>query len=122
MTNFTIIYIKMGFPRLPLERKVALMPSILQSLEGKPAEHQDSLLMMILPTLHEVKSPSDDPVKKLQFLRLSEKPNLSKFLCEFLLDFLLLPYGSHPSIKPADPNDKIIVPPGKFFKYILFWF
>ena len=24
----------------------------------------------------------------------------------------MLPYGSHPSIKPVDPNDKVQVPPG----------
>ena len=37
---------------------------------------------------------------------------VAKFFHDFLFDFLLLPYGSHPSIKPADPNDKIQVPPG----------
>ena len=37
---------------------------------------------------------------------------VAKLFHDFLFDFLLLPYGSHPSIKPADPNDKIQVPPG----------
>ena len=30
--NFTIIYLKMGFPRMPLEQKVQIIPNILLSL------------------------------------------------------------------------------------------
>ena len=37
---------------------------------------------------------------------------MARIFHEFLFDFLLLPYGSHPSIKPSDPNEKIQVPPG----------
>ena len=37
---------------------------------------------------------------------------MARIFHEFLFDFLLLPYGSHPSIKPSDPNEKIHVPPG----------
>ena len=33
-------------------------------------------------------------------------------LSSFLFDYLLLPYGSHPSLKPADPEKSIIVPAG----------
>lgn len=106
--NFTIIYIKMGFPRLPLERKVDNIPKLLHCLEGKPASHQESILAMILPFLEHVKCSSENPQSKANFLKLS-KP-VSKLFCDFIFDFLLLPYGSHPSIKPADPNDKIKVP------------
>ena len=41
VTNFTIIYLKMGFPRLPLEKQAQLVPSILAGLDSKPASHQD---------------------------------------------------------------------------------
>ena len=71
---------------------------------------------MILPWLEHVKAPSDNPDVKANYLKLEEKPQLAKFIYEFLFDFLLLPYGSHPSIKPADPNDKIPIPPGKISK------
>ena len=59
--NFTIIYIKMGFPRLPLEAKVQLIPTVLMSLDGKPSSHQDSILSLILPWLEHVKAPTDNP-------------------------------------------------------------
>jgi proteasome component ECM29 len=38
--NFTIIYIKMGFPRLSLERQMELVPSVLAGIEAKPTMHQ----------------------------------------------------------------------------------
>jgi proteasome component ECM29 len=38
--NFTIIYIKMGFPRLPLTRQIELVPSVLAGIEAKPTMHQ----------------------------------------------------------------------------------
>jgi proteasome component ECM29 len=38
--NFTIIYIKMGFPRLPLSRQIELVPSVLAGIEAKPTMHQ----------------------------------------------------------------------------------
>jgi hypothetical protein len=101
----------MGFPRLPTSQKVDILPSVLISLDGKPASHQDALLMMILPILEHIKAPTDNPDDKLKYLRLSEKPNVSKLFLEFLFDFLLLPYGSHPSIKPDDPNESIQIPP-----------
>ena len=59
--NFTIIYLKMGFPRLPLDEKVKLIPNMLMSLDGKPYSHQDSILNMILPWLEHVKAPTDNP-------------------------------------------------------------
>ena len=108
--NFTIIYIKMGFPRLPLERKVEHIPKLLHCLEDKPASHQESILVMILPFLEHLKCSSENPESKSNYLNLSK--TVSKLFCDFIFDFLLLPYGSHPSIKPADPNDKIQVPPG----------
>ena len=112
VTNFTIIYIKMGFPRLPLDQKIHLIPKILLALEGKPASHQDPLLHMMLPWLEHVKAPKEDPEIKAKYLKLEENPHCFKLFLEFLFDFILLPYGSHPSIKPSDPNEKIQVPPG----------
>ena len=59
--NFTIIYLKMGFPRLPLDVKVQLIPNMLRSLDAKPASHQDSIITLILPWLEHVKAPTDNP-------------------------------------------------------------
>ncbi|XP_075050368.1 proteasome adapter and scaffold protein ECM29-like [Mixophyes fleayi] len=41
VTNFTIIYIKMGYPRLPLENQCELAPSLLTAMEGRPQPQQD---------------------------------------------------------------------------------
>ena len=38
--NFTIIYLRMGFPRLSMERQAELVPSVLAGLESKPSCHQ----------------------------------------------------------------------------------
>ena len=112
VTNFTIIYIKMGFPRMPLDEKIQIIPRLLIAIDGKPASHQDPLLHMMLPWLEHVKAPKEDPEIKAKYLKLEENPNCFKLFLEFIFDFILLPYGSHPSIKPADPNEKIQVPPG----------
>ena len=52
--NFTIIYLRMGFPRLSLSRQAELVPMVLAGLESKPSSHQDSLLLMIMPVMGEV--------------------------------------------------------------------
>ena len=98
VTNFTIIYIKIGFPRMPQNKQALLVPAVLSSLNGKPESHQDSLLLMIMPIIADVSAPTEDPVKKLNYLGLIERPAVSKIFHSFIVDFLLLPYGSHPSI------------------------
>ena len=40
--NFTIIYLKMGIPRLSIEKQAELVPSVLAGIESKPTSHQDS--------------------------------------------------------------------------------
>ena len=65
--NFTVIYLKMGFPRLGLEKQAELVPSVLAGLENKPTSHQDSLLLMIMPVLGEVvKHAPTEPEKKVR--------------------------------------------------------
>lgn len=104
--NFTIIYLKMGFPRLPVEKQAELVPTVLASIEAKPTSHQDSLLLMIMPILGEVaKQAPTEPERKKSALGLCEKPSVSNVLNSFLYDYLLLPYGSHPSLKPAPAAD-----------------
>lgn len=47
-----------------------------------------SLLLLLMPVLGEV------PSESANFFRLNERPHLSKQLSDFMLDMLLLPYGS----------------------------
>ncbi|XP_046388790.1 proteasome adapter and scaffold protein ECM29-like [Ischnura elegans] len=96
VTNFSIIYIKLGYPRMPIEKQAELVPSILYVLDGKPQSHQDSLLMLLMPVLGDVVVPPD-PAKRASFFGFSEKPALSQLLLSFSLDILLLPYGATPT-------------------------
>lgn len=92
VTNFTIIYLKLGFPRLTIEQQAELVPVILNALQDKPTTHLDSMLLLITPVLGKVKMPTE-PEKIAVFFGLNEKPQIAKHLLEMLLDMLLLPYG-----------------------------
>ncbi|KAJ8960021.1 hypothetical protein NQ318_009458 [Aromia moschata] len=67
VTNFTIIYLKSGFPRLPVEKQAELVPTVLNALENKPMSHLDSLLLLIIPLLGKVKVPTE-PEKLVNLL------------------------------------------------------
>ncbi|KAG7160614.1 Proteasome adapter and scaffold protein ECM29-like [Homarus americanus] len=93
--NFSIIYIKMGYPRLDINKQVELLPSMLNSLEGKPAQHQDSLLLLMVPVFGHMKIP-ETAEKTASLFGLRERPGIAKLLLDFMLDILLLPYGATP--------------------------
>ncbi|KAG5880535.1 hypothetical protein JTB14_026768 [Gonioctena quinquepunctata] len=102
VTNFTIIYLKSGFPRLPVEKQAELVPTVLNALENKPQSHIDSLLLLIVPLLGKVKVPTEpDKVKNL--FGLNEKPLISKHLLDILLDMILLPYSA---LAPPIPENE----------------
>lgn len=44
LQNFSIIYIRMGFPRLAPDKQAELVPLLFRCLEGKPKAQQDRLL------------------------------------------------------------------------------
>lgn len=90
--NFSIIYITMGFPRLSKEKQIELLPIVLNCLEGKPENHQDKLLMLIVPLLQFIEFPND-PEKRSSLLGLADKPTTKKQFLALLQDILLLPYG-----------------------------
>uniref|UniRef100_A0A4W4F4J8 Ecm29 proteasome adaptor and scaffold n=1 Tax=Electrophorus electricus TaxID=8005 RepID=A0A4W4F4J8_ELEEL len=102
VTNFTIIYIKMGYPRLDVSKQCELAPTLLTAMEGKPEPQQDSLMHLLIPTLYHMKYPSE-PSKASPFV-LTEKPKTVHQLLEFMLDVLLMPYGfvlNEPPSRPA---------------------
>ncbi|KAG1956648.1 proteasome adapter and scaffold protein ECM29 [Pimephales promelas] len=102
VTNFTIIYIKMGYPRLEVSKQCELAPTLLTAMEGKPQPQQDSLMHLLIPTLYHMKYPSE-PSKASPFV-LTERPKTVQLLLEFMLDVLLMPYGfvlNEPPIRPA---------------------
>ncbi|KAL0840590.1 hypothetical protein ABMA28_015796 [Loxostege sticticalis] len=101
--NFSIIYITMGFPRLPRDQQLKLAPSLLEAIENKPQGHQDGILMLVMPLLGEIKETE---------LNLKEKPKLSNLILKFATDVLLLPYRALPNPGESDFQ----VPPGMSMK------
>ena len=65
VANFTVIYVKMGFPRMNQDRRADLIPSILAALEKKPPSHQDAIILMLIPDLQHFKVTCDMSEKNL---------------------------------------------------------
>ena len=87
----------MGYPRLELTQQAELLPQLLSSLHEKPQQHLDSLLFIALPALSHANVSTE--ALKQPYLFLAEKQNLAKYIREFFLDLLLLPYGCAFSLK-----------------------
>ncbi|CAH0727922.1 unnamed protein product, partial [Brenthis ino] len=101
--NFSIIYITMGFPRLPREKQLSLAPTLLEAIENKPPQHQDGILMLVMPLLGDIKETD---------LNLKDKPKASNLILKFATDVLLLPYRALPNAGESDFQ----VPPGMSLK------
>ncbi|XP_056628052.1 proteasome adapter and scaffold protein ECM29 isoform X2 [Triplophysa dalaica] len=102
VTNFTIIYIKLGYPRLEVSKQCELAPTLLTAMEGKPQPQQDSLMNLLIPTLYNMKYPKE-PTKASPFV-LAERPKTVQLLLEFMLDVLLMPYGFVLNEPPSRPT------------------
>uniref|UniRef100_A0A3Q3Q130 Ecm29 proteasome adaptor and scaffold n=1 Tax=Monopterus albus TaxID=43700 RepID=A0A3Q3Q130_MONAL len=102
VTNFTIIYIKMGYPRLEVGKQCELAPTLLTAMEGKPQPQQDSLMHLLIPTLYHMKYPADTS-KSASLFNLTERPKTVTLLLEFMLDVLLMPYGFVLNESPTRP-------------------
>uniref|UniRef100_H3CEP2 Ecm29 proteasome adaptor and scaffold n=1 Tax=Tetraodon nigroviridis TaxID=99883 RepID=H3CEP2_TETNG len=102
VTNFTIIYIKMGYPRLEVGKQCELAPTLLTAMESKPQPQQDSLMHLLIPPLYHMKYPAD-PSKNSSLFNLTERPKTVQLLLEFMLDVLLMPYGFVLNESPTRP-------------------
>ncbi|KAF7662410.1 hypothetical protein LDENG_00236880 [Lucifuga dentata] len=102
VTNFTIIYIKIGYPRLEVGKQCELAPTLLTAMEGKPQPQQDSLMHLLIPTLYHMKYPADVSKNASPF-NLTERPKTVQLLLEFMLDVLLMPYGFVLNESPTRP-------------------
>ncbi|ESP05333.1 hypothetical protein LOTGIDRAFT_103320 [Lottia gigantea] len=118
VTNFTILYIKMGFPRLDPVKQAELLPMLINCLEGRPSNQKDSLLLLMIPAIQHLKFPSDLTKRKSMF-QLADKPEITKLLLDFMMDILLLTYSAHASAQAARSGGgaggrgpPVTVPPG----------
>ena len=65
---------------------------LLNCLEGKPENHRDKLLLLVIPLLESIKIP-EDPEKRTALLGLEDKPSTKSQFLTLLQDIILLPYG-----------------------------
>ncbi|KAG6456419.1 hypothetical protein O3G_MSEX009728 [Manduca sexta] len=101
--NFSIIYITLGFPRLPRDQQLSLAPTLLEAIENRPQGHQDNILILLMPLLGDIKETD---------LNLKDKPKVSSLILKFATDVLLLPYRALPN----DGESDFKVPPGMSMK------
>ncbi|CAG0916521.1 unnamed protein product [Notodromas monacha] len=100
--NFTIIYLKMGIPRLDVAKQVELLPSLIHCLNNKPIQHCDSLMRVIVPIFQHVKFPAD-PHKCRTMFAFDEDSPLADSLLKFMLDVLILPLVHNVTIDATLP-------------------
>jgi len=90
--NFSLVYIRLGFPRLPGSEQGKLLPTLIGALQGKTAQQRESILQLCIPAMVHLVLPKD--LSEWQALFLQGKGELSRTtLLEFTLHYLLLPYG-----------------------------
>ncbi|KAL4235658.1 hypothetical protein ACF0H5_004053 [Mactra antiquata] len=97
VTNFTVIYIKMGFPRLELKQQADKVTSMISCLEGRSSSQQDNLLQLIMPALSDLQLPQSMDQRKEKFSFINNAA-LTKLLLDYMLDVLTVPYGSHAKV------------------------
>ncbi|RNA28281.1 proteasome-associated ECM29 -like protein [Brachionus plicatilis] len=99
--NFSLIYIKMSFPRLSDSNKAIMVEKLMKSLEGKSQSHQDSIFSLIVDGIRFLDlKPNDSKCKeKFGFI---ESDKLRKQFLDYLLNYLLLPYNQNKSTSSSN--------------------
>ncbi|XP_067931568.1 proteasome adapter and scaffold protein ECM29-like [Watersipora subatra] len=94
VTNFSLVYIKMGYPRLAPTEQVHIIPKILSILPGKPVSQQEMFISLILPSMHNIEFPPD-PAKGKELFGLENHPNVRGTLLNYMLAILKMPYSKY---------------------------
>ncbi|XP_031556184.1 proteasome adapter and scaffold protein ECM29-like [Actinia tenebrosa] len=92
VTNFTILYLRMGYPRLEESKQIQLVPELIKCMFRRPVPQQECIMQLVTPVLSIVKVSESQEEKDRMFL-FKERPEVAKFFLDFLLDVLLLPYS-----------------------------
>ncbi|XP_065070071.1 proteasome adapter and scaffold protein ECM29-like isoform X2 [Rhopilema esculentum] len=111
VTNFTLIYIRMGFKRLELTDRLSFIPRLFQLMKQRPRQQQEMFLQMIVPLLNEIKLPDDIDAKKRTITFFDDKQLCSLFL-DFSMDFLFLPYSNDAVVSTQDSHNSASIPAG----------
>lgn len=98
LVNFSHMYIRLGFPRLPLPEKIKLLPVLFASLsEEKPIYQRDGLVLYINKygrLLYLIVPIIDNLSNKLtpRDLCLNDLPYQRRYISDFFSLIMLLPY------------------------------
>ncbi|CAM4762842.1 unnamed protein product [Rotaria magnacalcarata] len=90
-SNFSIMYIKMGFMRLKADCQTELIPLLFQSLPNRSTSHQELLMGLIVYALQYVKIIPNVNENLVKY-GLTDKPIIRNLFLNFLLNVILLPY------------------------------
>jgi len=113
VTNFTILYVKMGYPRLVGEKQGELMPQLLTCIHSKPQTQKDSLLQIVVRSLQFLKFTLNSISERKAVLQLDKvDPETVNHLLKYMLDVLLLPYGAPPTPQGQEGPSSPVIPAG----------
>ncbi|CAF0878137.1 unnamed protein product [Rotaria sordida] len=90
-SNFSIMYIKMGFMRLKPDHQVELVPLLFQSLTNRSISHQELLMGLIVYALQHIKIIPNMNENIIKY-GLTDQPIIRNLFLNFLLNVILLPY------------------------------
>ncbi|CAF0777859.1 unnamed protein product [Adineta steineri] len=90
-SNFSMMYIKMGFMRLKTDKQVELIPLLFQSLPNRSISHQELLMGLIVYALQYVKIIPNMNENIIRY-GLTDQPIIRRLFLNFLLNVILLPY------------------------------
>ncbi|CAH8663604.1 unnamed protein product [Schistosoma haematobium] len=103
LANFSHMYIRLGFPRLPLRQKIKLFPVLFASLsDDKPICQRDGLLHLVLPVVDSLTNelaPRDPCFNELIYQR--------RYITDFFSLVMLLPYNFQKLVR-SDRSDPTI--------------
>ncbi|XP_075538934.1 proteasome adapter and scaffold protein ECM29-like isoform X2 [Dermacentor variabilis] len=104
--NFALVYLRMGFPRLPPCQQVELLPRLMECLTpNRPQQHQDELMQLALGTIpHVVTVHRAAGGKGAALPPPSGQGEAWALLRDRLLDLLLLPYAAASGGGAAPPG------------------
>eukprot|EP01047_Picozoa_sp_COSAG01_P022116 COSAG01_NODE_1305_length_10807_cov_3.074897_1_plen_234_part_10 len=103
-TNFIIMYLQFGVPRLPPAAKSAHLPALLRQIAARPPGQQATLCRLLLDVAASYELPAEGSARESLVAELAALPRGDLgFAQEFLLDVLLFfPPPARPD--PASPR------------------
>ncbi|CAF0730187.1 unnamed protein product [Didymodactylos carnosus] len=90
-SNFSIMYIKLGYMRLSVDVQAKLVPLLLQALKERSIPHQELLMGLVVYGIQNLRLIPNDNVNKTKY-GLVDQPTIRHTFLTFLLNVLLMPY------------------------------